>query len=259
MQAFAARPVNVKSDAFNDDNLSHETFSGLYLTREAKGAGVDLYVLNLDRRLARFASGAANENRTSWGTRLFGKAGAWDYDVEGVWQTGEFGAKDIRAWTLASHIGYLAKSLPWTPRFALKANVTSGDRDPRDNKLETFNPLYPNLSYFNDAALIAPENHTDVHPFVTVRPIEKLELSAGVGRFWKTQRADAVYRGPGVVVASTSRSRDVGVQWDASATWRPTQTLEIRGAYVRAEAGTVLAATGGQDTNFFMLSLQRRF
>jgi hypothetical protein len=28
--------------------------------------------------------------------------GDWDYDTEGVFQFGEFGSRDIRAWTLAS-------------------------------------------------------------------------------------------------------------------------------------------------------------
>ncbi len=38
----------------------------------------------------------------------------------------------------------------WTPRLGLSIDVASGDRNPHDNKLETFNPLFPNGNYVAD-------------------------------------------------------------------------------------------------------------
>jgi hypothetical protein len=75
------------------------------------------------------------------GTRLWGEAGAIDYNVELIYQFGKFGAKDIRAWGASSDLGVTLATLPWTPRLGLKANIESGDDDPDDNRLGTFNPL----------------------------------------------------------------------------------------------------------------------
>jgi len=35
----------------------------------------------------------------------------------------------------------------WAPRLGLGVDVATGDRKPNDNKLETFNPLFPNGYY----------------------------------------------------------------------------------------------------------------
>jgi hypothetical protein len=44
----------------------------------------------------------------------------------------------------------LATSDSWTPRLGLSIDVASGDRNPHDDKLETFNPLFPNGHYLAD-------------------------------------------------------------------------------------------------------------
>ena len=43
-----------------------------------------------------------------------------------------------------------------------KADIASGDRDPDYADLQTFNPLFPRGSYFNESALIGPDNFVDL-------------------------------------------------------------------------------------------------
>jgi Alginate export len=112
----------------------------------------------------------APELRHSIGARLSGTPSHVDYNVELVYQFGSFGDGGIRAWTFASDTGYPFTSAPWRPRLGTQANATSGDKDPRDLDLETFNPLFPRGSYFSEAALIGPLNHIDLHPAVDVNP-----------------------------------------------------------------------------------------
>jgi hypothetical protein len=57
-------------------------------------------------------------------------------------------------------------------------NATSGDHNPSDPDLETFNPLFPDASYFTDANLIGQRNHFDIHPVQDVHPVEDLEVGA---------------------------------------------------------------------------------
>lgn len=62
------------------------------------------------------------------------------------------------SWTLASQTGFTFASLPWQPRIALSTNIASGDTDPDDADLGTFNPLYPRGNYFSEDAVLGPRN-----------------------------------------------------------------------------------------------------
>ncbi|HEY2950946.1 MAG TPA: alginate export family protein, partial [Verrucomicrobiae bacterium] len=139
---FATRPVETKPGAFDDGPDSHTKFWGFYGVAPFKlvpGAKADFYYLGLERDSAQFDQGNARELRHSIGTRLWGSAAGWDWNFEFVYQFGEFGDGDISAWTAASDTGFSFAQIPWSPRIGLKADVTSGDRNPNDHDLETFN------------------------------------------------------------------------------------------------------------------------
>ena len=254
-QAFVLRPVDDRRGWLDDRTDDGQLLTGAYLTRQGKATGVDLYYLYLDRDAGRFGAVTASERRHSVGVRWFGRQGAVDHDFEAVAQRGRFGQGRIAAWTLASDTGVTRGRV----RFGLKANITSGDRDPSDTTLGTFNPLFPNLTYFNDAALLAPQNHIDLHPSLTVTLAPGLQAFAGVDWFWKTRRADDVYRGPGLPVGAAGGSRAVGRQSELNLRWRPGASVEVRLSYVRFDIGPALRAIGGTDTDFGMISFQSRW
>jgi Alginate export len=77
------------------------------------------------------------------GLRVWRQAKPWDYNFEAVYQWGRFGSGPIRAWTFASDSGLTLPKAAWRPRFGLKADVTSGDKDPSEPTLQSFNPLFP--------------------------------------------------------------------------------------------------------------------
>jgi hypothetical protein len=256
---FLVRPVEDRTGAFDDQADSDQLFGGVYLTRTAGKKGLDLYYLMLNREDARFGAETGRERRHSVGMRLFGQSGLLDYNLEAVAQAGKFGAKDIRAWTVASDLGATISKAHSSPRLGLKVNVTSGDPDPTDDRLGTFNPLFPNLAYFNDAALLAPQNHIDLHPSLTLSLDPRFQVSTGADWFWKTVRADDVYRGPGLPVGARGGSRSIGRQLHLSMRWRPTDAVEIKAGFVRFDVGRALRDVGGQDTNYAMFSTQSRF
>lgn len=259
-RAFVVRPVEDRPAAFDDRADGDQLFGGVYATRiVAPDTGYDLYYFGLEREEARFASGSGREIRHSVGARLFGRKQRWDYNVEAVAQWGSFGDSRIRAWTVASDIGLTIDSAPFAPRLGFKANVTSGDDDPGDLNFGTFNPLFPNLSYFNEASLLSPQNHIDIHPSLTLKLSSRLEASAGIDWFWKAEAADAVYRGPGIPVTGSGPSRTVGRQADVNLRWRPDEQTEIKFSYVRFDVGRALREADGKDLDFAMLSIQRRF
>src|SRR5262249_38210415 len=152
--AFLVAPVETRPGVFDDGDEAGQDFWGVYGTGPVLAwLNLDVYVLGFGRDGARFEQGSAHERRYSAGTRIFGKGAGLDTDAELVYQWGSFGSGSIRAWTAASDSGYTASALPGRPRFGLKANATSGDHDPKDLDLQTFNPMFPRGSYFGEASL----------------------------------------------------------------------------------------------------------
>jgi RNA polymerase sigma factor (TIGR02999 family) len=158
-----------------------------------RGANVDLYYLGLEREEAEFDQGTARELRHTIGTRLWGKAHHIDYNFEFVYQFGTFGNGNISAWTAASDTGYTFESMPWKPRIGFKADITSGDRNPSDQDLETFNPLFPRGAYFSETGLIGPANHIDLHPSLDLNPSDQLKVTLDWAFFWRESASDAIY------------------------------------------------------------------
>src|SRR5262249_32003612 len=113
IDAFVTKPVKTKPGFFDDSPDHAETFWGVYAVRPLsilpfKGR-VDLYYLGLDKKRARFDQGVGREIRHSIGTRFWNSGEAVDYNFELVYQFGAFHSikkGDIRAWTVASDIGY---------------------------------------------------------------------------------------------------------------------------------------------------------
>src|SRR5258708_32986336 len=151
LDAFAVKPVRTKAGVFDDDPDPNQNFWGFYAVSPVSwlpGGHVDLYYLGLDRKNTRFDQGTANELRHSVGTRIWGGKAGWDYNLEFVYQFGSFGSGDIQAWTVASDVGVTFANALFEPRIGLKANVTSGDVNPSNRDLQTFNPLFPLGAYF---------------------------------------------------------------------------------------------------------------
>jgi len=199
IDAFVTKPVRTNPGYFDDSANHAQTFWGLYAVRPLsilpfKGH-IDLYYLGLDKKQALFDQGAGRESRHSIGTRLWSSGEAFDYNLEFVYQFGVFRSVkkgDIRAWTVASDIGYTFR-LPLKPRLGLKANVTSGDKDPNNPDLQTFNPLFPKGNYFGQLTPVGPLNHRDLHPDLQLTLLKNVSVIADWVFYWRQSTRDAVY------------------------------------------------------------------
>lgn len=261
LRAFALHEVGLNEGTWDNESNDGEEFWGVYgSTRSAIGR-VDIYYLGLNREQANYARGSERETRHSFGIRAFGNWGAWDWDYEAVFQAGRFGEDDIRAWTAASITGYTFDALPWKPRVALSANIASGDDDLEDGTLGTFNPLYPNLMYFEEAAVLAPQNFMSLEPEITIYPAERFSVSIDWDFFWKMQREDAVYvRGLRPLTGTpNSRGRFVTHVPSLSVDYRFNRHLAVDLSYSRFFAGEVIDEAGGSDIDFIKLEARITF
>ncbi len=107
IDAFAFRPVLNKPGAFDDATSKSQSLYGLYATLAPDSIAplkIDLYWLGYERDHGRFAAAQGSEHRHSFGTRLFGSAKGWDWNMEAVFQTGHVSDQTIRAWTVSTDL-----------------------------------------------------------------------------------------------------------------------------------------------------------
>ena len=233
--AWLGQPVEIDTGIFDDQRIHGTTFWGGYVTgpvQSVPGLRADFYYLGLSRENANFARGTANETRHSLGTRLFGKHGTLDWNLEFVGQFGSFGHADILAWTAASDTGWTFAKAPTKPRIFLRADIASGDHG--GSNLGTFNPLFPRGAYFNEASLIGPQNLMDLQPGVDFALTKSLKLTTSCDFVWCESLDDGVY---GValnlqVPPGASRERYVGTFPSVSLAWQAQRHLSFTVNYV---------------------------
>ncbi|TGE08375.1 alginate export family protein [Hymenobacter fodinae] len=250
LDGFLTRPATTEPGVFDDKPNPNVWFWGLYGVKTIKplAGGLDLYYLGFDNKLARYQQGRAPERRHSVGGRWWGSPGNWRYNIEAVYQFGQFGRGQIQAWTASGEFGYLFKDLPLRPLLQLRTEHISGDRNPDQPDLQTFNPLFPKGAYFGQAALIGPANLRDVHPVLTLYPTsdDRVAISLDWDFFWRARRTDGLYSVPYVLSrpGSASQARYIGDQLTAELDWQVQRHWELELFLTYFRAGAFLRESG---------------
>ncbi|USQ93905.1 alginate export family protein [Caulobacter sp. RL271] len=261
LDAFYLQPVTPSPGAFDDERSRTQRFYGLYASAKlSPRQTLDVYTLGLERDRVRFGAVNGDERRISLGARLAGTAGAFDYDTEGVIQGGRFAGRRIRAFAASASGGYTLDQ-SWKPRLALRLDVGSGDKDPTDGTLGTFNPLFPKGAYFNETTLFSWGNLVSVRPSLGVTPRKgvSLEVSYTTHRRWTG--ADAIYIQPLAPLAPIGgdHAKAVGGATQLDGTWQVNRNLKLQAQLVHQEAGPAIRALGGKPVNLAVLFTQIRF
>lgn len=261
LDAFYLQPVAISPGAFDDTRNRAQRFYGLYASAKlSPRQTLDVYALGLERDRVRFSAIPGDERRTSLGARLAGHAGAFDYDAEGVVQGGRFAGQRIRAFAASAAGGYTLDQ-PWKPRLGLRLDLGSGDKDPTDRRLGTFNPMFPKGGYFNEVGLFSWGNLVSVRPSLGVTPRKGVSLEASYMTHRRWTGADAIYIQPLAPLAptGTNRAKDIGgaVQLDGS--WQVNRNLKLQAQLARQDAGPAIRALGGKPVTLAVLFTQFRF
>ena len=265
VDVLATRPVQTKVGFFDDLPSPGQTFWGVYATRPLHllpGANVDLYYLGLDRTRARFQQGIASEIRHSFGTRLWGQRNVWDYDLESIYQVGSFDSGDIRAWAVETETGYTLRSWRSSPRLAFRADAASGDRDPNNPNLQTFNPLFPRGLYHQLVNLNGHVNFFDIDPVLVSHLNKQLLLTLDWAFFWRESTGDGVYGVGGNLLrpGTGSKARYLASQPSAVAEWRPQRHIAVIAIYTHSSPGSFLRETGpAESVNYISVWLSYKF
>jgi hypothetical protein len=248
-----------------DDNSSANTqFWGAYavINKLPFIQNIDLYYFGLKKATAVFDDGAGRELRHSIGTRIWGKKDGFRYDGEAVWQLGTFAAKKINAWTASINSTYELSAVKFKPEFGMKAEFISGDKYYGDNKLQTFNPLFPRGGYFGLAAIIGPSNLFDIHPSISFKITPTLNWNTDYDIFWRYSRNDGLYAPSTLIIYSGKNtiSKQVGQQLSSDIVYMPHPSLYLRGEITWFLAGDYLKeVSAGKNMFFGGITVQLRF
>ncbi|SMR83831.1 MULTISPECIES: alginate export family protein [Stenotrophomonas] len=256
--AFFVRPVRNAMGSYNDHADRDRRFWGIYATfldpRESTGTGLDVYYLGLSADNSRYNQGSGPETRNTVGARLFGKHSGWSWDLEGFYQFGNFAGAPVRAWSVASDVRYTFRDVKLQPRVGMKANIISGDRDPNNPELQTFNVLFPKGKYFGEIGLIGPTNLINLHPSVTLDLGNGWSLGTAMVFYWRESTRDGVYGVSGNLLRASgdSRAAYIGTQGDVVLGWEVSRQLSFEAAYSVFKPGDFIRETGNAETVHFV-------
>ncbi len=252
--AFFTNPAREKTAAFDED-FPHQRFGGIYATTPVLSSAInlraDIYYLYYQAESVRYANGTGPEVRNTFGTRLFGAANGFDYDIEPIIQTGRFAGREILAWTVGTTAGYTFEKSPLKPRLGADFDVVSGDSDGKGH-FGTFNPLFFKAGYFNDASLIRPSNVIDIHPTLQLRAPHGLLVTLGSDVLWRYTRRDGIYGPPGnLELPASGADRYLATTAETAVQWQLSRHLSWIGSYTRFFTGGYVQSANGHDVDFF--------
>jgi Alginate export len=227
-----------------------------------KGSILAVYYFGLDRDTLRVDEGIGHARRHVLGTRTVGRRGNFDHDQEAIVQWGHFERDDIRAWALAVEQGYTFSDRPMRPRVGYRAFIASGDHHRDDDRLGSFDPLFPGTAYSGKAALLGPTNLITIDPSVRLAVHPRVGVTADWAWFWRTRIEDGVYGIGGTLIRTgrLSGARAVGQQGTIEIEWRADRHVTIFGTFVGFRAGRFLRDTPpGDDIRYVALQAAYRF
>ncbi|UVO49913.1 alginate export family protein [Sphingomonas sp. SUN019] len=256
VSAFAGRPVRYRPGVFDDAANDASAFRGLYASRTSGQMWTSLYVYGYRRDAARFGAVEGRERRTAWGARIADRVGNLDFDVEAMVQRGTVDRTPVRAWAIAALAGWTFHRAPWAPRAGIQLDLASGDRDPSDNRVGTFNPLFYKGNYFTEAPIGSLANVRHLKLSLSARPTKATTMSVSAADLARTRSGDLVYLAPLVPqpASAAAAGRHIGGYVQGLVSHQFSRHLSVSLEAAHFESGSAMRRVGGRNVDFAKLT-----
>lgn len=204
----------------------------------------------------RIGSGQVDSRVYTAGMEITGELDNWLWNLEGAYQFGDYGDLDISAGMLAAGLGHRFSSVTWKPTFWVWYDYASGDEDPNDGTIGSFNQLFPLAhKYLGYVDLVGRTNIHDVNFQFFLNPHERLQLMAWFHMFWLAERTDGLYNAADVISfrdPTGASGREVGQELDLTATWKVRPGVAFEVGYCHFFSGDFIRRQGGQDFAYLL-------
>ena len=251
LEVFHFRPVAILPGAFDDREDTGERLFGAYWTSRLpiEGLSIDAYALRFERGFQRYQNAEGPERRMIGGVRLFGQRGRFAMNTELVLQGGEVGTQDARAWWFTSDAQWRSRpQSPWLLGF--RTSQASGDSDPNDGRIETYQPMYAPPPYLMQSAFFFPANLRTVQPYLEWAVTPKLTATFEFQAQWRMEESDGYYTPPLVLTRLDDRGTFLGTQAGVSVRYAVRRDLQIDAWVNRLRVSGPLERAGAKDTTF---------
>lgn len=237
------------------NNETHDDFKyfAAHAARRINGAlgtgEVEFVYLHTDQDSARIADFIGKRN--TYSVRVGAKKDALTYDVESMLQGGETQTgKDVEAWFVGGEATYQLQAA-WNPRLGTRFEFGSGDKNPNDNKSQTFDPMWGRGQSFTPEFGYSNMMHAGVN--LNVNPMPKLSANVGVTALRRLSKDDGVYSlAPALMRgAYEGQSRDVGVRYTTRFDYNFNRHVAAGFLINHVKAGDFLKETGSAEDLFY--------
>ncbi len=165
------------------------------------------------------------------GARIFKKDyKGFDFDATYIKQEGDSASDDIDAYGYHCLLGYRAKQMPLKPRVSLEYTYASGDSNPTDGSLETFDGAFgARDKMMGRMNLFHWKNLKDAQINLDLKPMKTLSFTLGYHQFWLAEDKDAWYLNKKAYRDKTGNSGDkVGKEFDVLGKWTIPKMVEVQ-------------------------------
>ena len=255
---FWTRYVAIDKYRLNNSD-PNENFYGAYATVSPFGELFKLDLYGLGRDLE-----DADDHRYTFGGRAFGKLPdcGFDYDLEGAYQCGDVASKDVDAFMLGLELGYTI-ACPASPRLWAGFDYASGDPNPTDASVNTFDQLYPlGHAFLGYIDFVGRKNIIDANLGVSISPIKPVTLTLAGHSFYLAESADGLYAASGAILraGSASAPNEVGQELDLTAEYRFDSHTLMHLSYSHFFPGPFVRRTGDSGAaDWIAITIQYTF
>jgi len=260
--ASVSHPVRILGGSFDDepDRSVDVTAARLGHDFSDHGLKADLFYTRVDRRRHFIQGNGAADDRTTLGLRVEGTEGPWAVELETLVQRGSAASKRIRAFGGWSEIRYELSDQGMKPKLGLRTLWGSGDNDPLDDTVETFDPTYPFPP--NDSLLMSSANATIVSPVVFLQPSSTSRLELRLDAAFRAKASDKIYTIPAFPISGTANlpgdnllhlTPTLNASWQITPEW----SVATQAAYMMPSGA--FKAFGAKDTAYVAVWSSVRF
>jgi hypothetical protein len=257
----AVQPVVDSPYAMDDSTNMAQHLGGVYATTPLFGPlKSDLYVLDYSNTQAKFRGLTGVERVDTYGVRLFGAAGGFDWNFEASDQIGTFRTQPVQSYLLAGVFGYTLENIDIKPRIGFSINDASGD-NAHSKAIGTFNAMFPRLPYFAETPILVPANVRDIRPVFSFSPADRVNVILGLDLLWRSSTTDGLY-GSGMTEIPNSQKVSglrVGTEFSIDARWQVDQFWQLGAILAQFQVGPALTEAGGKDMTYAVLFVKFLF
>jgi hypothetical protein len=259
--ALYSLPVQVRDVTIFDDysSVTAQTFGMARAEYKfSQSLFIAGYYANFTQGNAQFPNASGGERRDIFDVHLNGNANHFDFDFEGMNQTGRIGIEPIEAWAVGSLAGYTFAAVNWSPRVGIQLDAASGDGNTK-RTFGTFNPLFPNGYYFTLAGYTGYTNLIHIKPSLTLSPTSSLKIAIAAAVQWRQTTADAVYTQPDVAVPNTAGRPGAytGSYGQLRLDWTIDRATSFAIEAVHFKVGEAIRNAGGHNSNYVSIEIKR--